>query len=226
MAKAKNTTDQKNKPGAPPCGLYYRITSDEQINTLKQRINQIALVINRSSRYEKNMDVIEIVPDGFSISALQSLIELIKNHGLVALIYGDIEITNTADADGVVLHTPKEHNKARSTLGEDAIVGIHCLNLRDHMNDALEQEADFILIGTYGYGMPDTHLIEDWAQQTKKLCAALGDIDNDTAGLLAKSGTSFVEVTRYVNNHEQGTMQAIVNVLYALELADNDNKPA
>ena len=60
----------KNKAGAPLCGLYYRLNANDadarQHNDILRDMRQIAMVINRRSGYERNMFVIEIDAAAFS----------------------------------------------------------------------------------------------------------------------------------------------------------------
>lgn len=212
----------KSKPGAPPCGLYYRLSYDEDtdLSTLRTRINQLALVINQRSGYEKNMDVVEIVPDGFSLEVLTDLVQAVQAKGLVAIVYDNVACAKGIGADGVILSDAGQYHDAQRILGEDAIIGVSCRNDHACMQEVLELDPDFVSFGLYGYELPDVKMVAEWTAKTAKPCVALGDVTPDSAGLLAGVGISFIEITRYLDHHPQGTMQAVVNILHALRTAE------
>lgn len=216
-----------DKPGAPQCGLYYRINKAEEDNTLNVRdclrnIRQINMVINRTSGYERNMHVIELNAALFSPDDTQMLIQTIQNEGGVALLSGDIKDPENITADGVILNDLEQLQQMRTALGEKAILGLHCGTSKELAQGALDHGVDFVAFGIHNYGIPDIKLLAWWTSVTNKPALALGNITNDSCGLLARSGAGFVDVTTYIDSHEDGIMQAAVNVLYTLSLADKN----
>lgn len=217
--QSEEMTQQSVKPGAPPCGLYYRISCDDDLSMpdIRRSINQIAMVVNRSSAYEKNMHVIEFLLTRFSEHDMRELVDLVQRHGFVALVRDDIALADHFSADGVVLNDIQSAKEARKILGDDSIVGLHCINNKSAAEDALTNHMDFVSFGTQGYGLPDLRVIEWWQEKTTKPCAALGNITDDSCIFLVKAGAGFVDVTNYIDHHKDGVMQAVSNIVHSIE---------
>lgn len=214
-----------NKPGAPQCGLYYRINKAEEDNILNVRdclrdIRQFNMVINRTSGYERNMHVIELNATLFSPDDTQMLIQTIQNEGGVALLSGDIKDPENITADGVIINELDLLPQMRAKLGDDAIIGLVCGASKELAHTALDHDVDFVAFGIRNYGLPDIKLLSWCTSVTEKPALALGSITPDTCGLLAQSGAGFVDVTAYIDAHEDGIMQTTVNLLHALSLAN------
>lgn len=210
------------KSGAPPCGLYYRITGMQTTNEndIVRDIRQIAMVINRRSGYERNKFIIEINAQALQAEQIKKFCTIVKNDGGVALIRDD-HVTPDTPADGFILHDITKLSAARATCGEDAILGVDHISSKDQAVKALEHDADFIGFGIIDYGLPDIHLLEWWYEHGQgKPALARGQIDADNCGLLARSGAGFVDVTTYIDDHPDGIMQGTVNILHELLQAD------
>lgn len=207
------------KQGAPPCGLYYRIGAGADIETVTQTVKEMAFVVNRASGYERNMNVVQIDTAQDDKGELQDLIKIVQSMGFVAVIDEDIGIADKMDADGVIVSGFKNLAKANSAFEDNKIIGFHCKASWECAESALSEGIDYVSFGVGGYGMADIKMIGKWTKMTVKPCAALGDFNNDTCGFFAQSGASFVEVTKYIDTHDESVMKATINVLHALELA-------
>lgn len=207
------------KPGGPPCGIYYRIAPERSFDDALFFIRRIGFVINQRSGYEKNMSVIEIAAGKpRSNDELSQLIAATQEQGLVSVLLQQNH-DDLNDSDGLLVSTIDDLIAARQSLGNDPIIGLSCLSDRKKAEEALLHKADYVSFGIPRYGLPDIKLIQWWASQTDKPAVACGEITNDTAGLFAKAGAGFIDASGYIDSHEEGPMKAVVNLLYALELA-------
>jgi len=78
-----------------------------------------------------------------------SLRELCTEYDAICIINDDIELAKTVDADGV--HLGQDDTalvNARSSLGEDAIIGISCYNDIELALTAEKNSADYVAFGT------------------------------------------------------------------------------
>ena len=83
------------------------------------------------------------------IQQATSLRELCTEYDAICIINDDIELAKTVDADGV--HLGQDDTalvNARSSLGEDAIIGISCYNDIELALTAEKNSADYVAFGT------------------------------------------------------------------------------
>ncbi len=201
-----------NKPTSPPCGIYVRIDDFSDMQAIITSFRQMAMVINRTSDYEKNMHVVELVCDASDskvVERITDLVPLMQSQGIVAIVSGKMDDFECYGADGILLENPDEIKCAREKLGDDAIIGLTCGASKDS-----PKGIDYVTLNA------DPSLISGHCSKTDIICVAMGDhITKDNCVVLARAGASFVEVSDYIFNYEKGTMQATVNILDALERA-------
>ncbi len=208
-----------DKSGSPPCGIYLQIDDYSDMQKLITHIRQVAMVINRSSGYKKNMNIVELVYNPDNVQQTTDLVALIQNEGMVAIISGLIDGFNAdyfkvIGTDGILLDNYSEFKAVRIKLGDDAIIGIKCGNDRGVAENAIKISADYVVLSA------DTALISWWRSKTDILCAfAMDGITNKNCGALSRAGASFIDVSNYIMTYEKGTMQATVNILHELECA-------
>lgn len=203
-----------DKSGSPLCGIYLRIDDYSDMPEIITTIRQMALVINRTSGYEKNMCVVEFVKSSNEEKEpITDLIELTKAQGFVAVISGAFK--DHLGADGVLLTRSEDIMTHRASLGEEAIIGLKCGKDKDLAQKAILLEADYVELTA------DLKLIS-WfkGMGTSILCCAHGKKTTpDKASNLAHSGADLVNASGYILKHKKGAMQAVVNIQHAIEVA-------
>ncbi len=203
-----------DKSASPPCGIYVRIGDFSDMQGIITKFRQMTMVINRSSGYEKNMNIVEFVYDFARMQEITDLVILAQNEGVVAIISGAPPDFECFGADGILLDDLGDIKPARKKLGDDMIIGVACGASKDLAQDAIKSKVDYVVLN------PDPVLISWFSSKTDILCAAAGSkITSSNCGALASAGANFVEVSDYVFTYEKGTMQAAVNVLHSLECA-------
>lgn len=202
-----------DKSGSPPCGIYVRIDDFSDMPKLILALRQMAMTINRASGYEQNMAAVELAYRPENAKKIEDLVILVQAEGLVAVIANPPEGFEIFGADGIMLGDSSLVSKAREVLGEDAIIGVECGLSKPLAAEAMEAGADYVSFA------PDVGLVAWWSMEHGAPCLVSGDLNNDNCGSFARAGAGFVDVTRYIFEHEEGVMKGTVNVLYALDLA-------
>jgi len=207
-----------DKSGSPPCGIYIRIDDFSDMPAVITAIRQVAMVINRTSGYEKNMCVVEFVCESGNAQTIERITDLTaiaKAQGFIAILSGDGQLNETAlDVDGILLSNLDEVIEARKALGEDAIIGLKCAKSKDMAQKAILLEADYIEMAA------DPALI-GWFKGlgSSLLVNANGrEINAENCNALAHAGADLVNVSAYILGHKKGAMQAAVNIQHALEI--------
>lgn len=202
-----------DKSGSPPCGIYVRIDDFSDMPKLILALRQMAMTINRASGYEKNMAVVELAYSAEYAEKVADLVMLVQAEGLVAILANPPNNYDIFEADGVMLKGAEEIAAAREALGKDAIIGVACGMSKSCAKSAAQAGADFVSFA------PDIGLLAWWSMEHEAPCLVSGDLNNDNCGSFARAGAGFVDVTRYIFEHDEGVMKGTVNVLYALDLA-------
>lgn len=215
--------EQTDKAGAPPCGLYMRISHDPDMEQWTPIISALSTAIKHRSGYTKNMHVLEIaLDDDFSRDAMEkaaAFIQVAQLSGLVAILRGAPHVARDLDADGVIVETVKDVKAARAALGEDAIVGLACGHDEALPQQAAHAGADYVTLGTAQRAPAPAFVTSASMTGDDMLCAAIGPITNDTAAHYVQAGAAFIDFTGYILGHGKGAMQGAVNALYAVQLA-------
>lgn len=203
----------------PQSGVYIRISAESDPEKTLQQIRQIAMVINRSS-YGKNMHVIEISFGNADKDQAAKLITLVKSLGIVVILRGPLELAKELAADGIILSDKAQIAQARELLGEDGIIGVGCDLGRPEAELILKENVDYVLFGdTNRQALPALDLLLWWSSVTEISSVAGGPVTNDDAKALVRTGATFLDCTDYVLQHPQGVLQAMSNMLYAIDLA-------
>ena len=208
-----------DKPGSPPCGIYARKLCDPADEMQITHLRQIAMVINRFSGYEKNMDVIELeIAQGEdreeSMRRAALYVKLLQADSMVVIIKDSAEDAALLEADGVLLSNTADIEKARKILGEDGIIGMSDLKTQSKCREIMERGGiDYVCITPRDNGS----LVRWWREQgTKILCVADCGADESDCGVYARAGAHFAETSNYLFTHEKGVIQATANILQAL----------
>ncbi len=210
------------KKGAPPVGLWLKIGPDLAVDILLRDLRQIFHVINNGSAYEKNMHVLEIVgaaedKDFREKAAL--LFAIGRAAGMAGIYRGDPAAAKEMDADGVLADSVAAFGEARKLFGEDGIVGIYCGTSQDMAAQAHDAGADFVSFGTGKAAFPSPDVLRFWTILSDKPALIEGAITNDYCAYWVQAGASFIDAGDYIWSHGEGLMQGTVNMLYAIDLA-------
>lgn len=208
------------KKGAPPCGLYLRLGPDLALDVLVRDLRQIFYVINASD-YERNMHVLEIsgpVDDADFADKAAALFALGKRNGIACIWRGTAEEAKRLGADGV-LAPDVDSFRAAQALFADGIVGLACGTSQELAALAHDEGADFVSFGTNGPGFPSRDVLRFWAILSDRPALIEGAVTNDYCGYFVQAGASFIDSGAYIWSHGEGVMKATANMLYAIELA-------
>lgn len=203
----------------PQCGVYIRISAESDPENTLQQIRQIAMVVNRSG-YEKNMHVIEIASGSADKGHLATLVSLVKSLGIVSILRGPLELVIELGADGIILPDTAQIAKARASLGDEGIIGVGCDLGRPEAELISKQDVDYILFGdNKRQALPPLDLLLWWSAVTDISSVVGGPVTNDNTKPLVQSGVTFLDCTEYVLEHPKGILQAMSNILHAIDLA-------
>ncbi|HEY8192195.1 MAG TPA: thiamine phosphate synthase [Alphaproteobacteria bacterium] len=210
------------KKGAPPVGLWLKIGPDLAVDILLRDLRQIFHVINNGSAYEKNMHVLEIVgsADDKDFREKAALLFAIgRAAGMAGIYRGDPAVAKEMDADGVLVDSITAFGEARKLFGENGIVGIYCGTSQDMAAQAHDAGADFVSFGTGKAGFPSPDVLRFWTILSDKPALIEGAITNDYCAYWVQAGAAFIDAGDYIWSHGEGLMQGTVNMLYAIDLA-------
>jgi thiamine-phosphate pyrophosphorylase len=214
-----------NKPvkkGAPPVGLWLKIGPDLAIEILVRDLRQIFHVINHGSAYEKNMHTLEISGPAEEKDFREKaglLFAVARAAGIAGIYRGDPAAAKEMDADGVLVDSIAAFREGRKLFGEDGIVGIYCGTSKDLAAQAHDAEADFVSFGTKNAAMPSPDTLRFWTMLSDKPALIEGPITNDYCAYWVQAGASFIDAGDYIWSHGDGLMQGTINMLYAIDLA-------
>ena len=214
-------TYEADKSGAPPCGLYLRIPENPDMEVWQPRMLAMRSGVIHSSEYDKNMHIVECAlsdkPGRDALEKAAAFVHMAQISGFVALINGPLEFVEMLEADGVLCANTDQLTAAKEALKDDHIIGLAC-NGREDLDIAKAQDADYITLGQSNIPA-DPQTLARWSTQSDKLCAVLGSITNDTAGQYVQFGATFIDITYYIGTEDKGPLQAVINMLYAIDLA-------
>ncbi|MEM7650489.1 MAG: hypothetical protein AAF204_00205 [Pseudomonadota bacterium] len=200
-----------DKSGAPQCGIYIRIElpmgkmgeKDGDYSGVMQKTQLIMKTVNEESEHEKNMHVIEV--SGGHPESLKIICDVIRSKGFVVVMNGDHEKAASCGADGVMLARGVDVSAVRIAVGEDFIIGV---------KSDLHEDADYVSLA------PVAQDIMAFCAKTNKLCLASGTISKDAAPSLMAAGATFLDMSDYIFNHDQGVVKATAKVLSAMQKAE------
>ena len=211
--------NKEKKKGAAPSGLFWTIEErafgmgDEKIAMHRDGDLRLAILSINASPYEKNSHVIEFVPQGSpeeSLKILQGLQTITAHNGLVLLVRNALSLAAEAQADGVIFTDADKVAEARKVIGDTPIIAAHYDNVDDVSDDVdLAIFGEALTAGDIAKHKPmDKHTVMSKTSVT-----------NENCGSFVLAGCDFLNASHYINTHKDGAAQAIVNMLYAIDLA-------
>lgn len=158
------------------------------------------------------------------IEAAKALIPICHAKDVAFIINDRADIAKNVGADGV--HIGQEDmtlKEARDIVGEDRIIGVTCKDSKHLSMTAGEQGADYVAFGAFyptttksttTIASPET--LSWWQDLFEIPCVAIGGINAENAGALAKAGADFVAVCSGVWDHRDGPGAAVAAINKAI----------
>lgn len=209
------------KSGASPVGLWIKVGPDLALDILMPGLRQIFHVINASS-YEKNMHTLEIFGPAEEQEFREKaafLFEIARAAGIACIYRGTPKDAKDMGADGVHVDTIEALKEGRELFGAEGIAGLHCGTSPDMAAAAHDAGADFVSFGGKGPAMPSPDALRFWAMLSDKPALIEGPITNDYCAFWVQAGAGFIDAGDYIWSHGEGVMKGTVNMLYAIDLA-------
>ena len=171
-------------------------------------------------------------PEGGALAAdrLVPLVEAVQARQVAALIADDIELALAVRADGVHLgpgNLEETYERARSVLGDRAIVGVDAgISKHDAMTSA-EAGADYIAFGAPARlkdrdkaRVRRDELVAWWAEIFEVPCVALDVEGRDEAEVLARAGADFIAVRLAAGESPAAARELLTGIAAALAVAE------
>ena len=145
----------------------------------------------------------------------ETLLRLTHDANIPLLLENDISAAANLGADGI--HIPADeglYSEARSTLGDNAIIGVECGQSRHAGLTFAELGADYIAFAQNPAAAPDEttesyeELIAWWAETVTVPCVAWDMDSMEMAQRLAEAGADFVAMNEPLWSHPQGAALA------------------
>lgn len=136
----------------------------------------------------------------------ERLLALTRQYGAHLIINDDVELAAAIGADGVHLgQEDTQLDKARKTLGPDALIGISCYNRFELAQHAAARGADYVAFGRFfpSRTKPDAvqaslELLQRARQELALPVAAIGGITRDNATGLIAAGADMLAMVEGV----------------------------
>jgi thiamine-phosphate pyrophosphorylase len=142
------------------------------------------------------------------------LAPLVQGRDIAFLIEGLVQAAQAAQADGVQIAWDRDgYISARKSLGEEAIVGVHCGGSRHDAMLAAEVGADYV-----AFDAAEHELVAWWVSLMQIPAVAFGAGTGDIVPL-KQAGADFIAVREAVWNHPQGSAAAVRSLDQALDRA-------
>jgi thiamine-phosphate pyrophosphorylase len=139
------------------------------------------------------------------------LAPIAQDRDVAFLIEGLPQAARAAHADGVhIVWSSERYLTARKTLGDEAIVGVHCAASRHDAMLAAEIGADYV-----AFDAAARDAIDWWVSLMEIPAVAFG-ATLENAAALAASGIDFVAVREAVWEHREGAAAALASLRKAL----------
>ena len=159
------------------------------------------------------------------LTAARTLRPIAHAHGGAFILNDRPDLALQCGADGV--HLGQDDlpawpiAKARTLLGEEAIIGVSAHASRHLAMEAGEQGADYVAFGAFfptkskppakieRWGTPTPEIIAWWSTYTVLPCAAIGGMTPANCAPLLEAGADFIAAITYVWEHAEGPGAAV-----------------
>ncbi len=143
----------------------------------------------------------------------------------VAVLMNDhVELAKELRLDGVhVGQSDTPCKEARRLLGPAAMIGVTCHNSRHLAMEAAEAGADYVAFGAFYptqtktvEHMAELEILSIWQETMETPCVAIGGINANNAGDIARAGADFIAVSGAVWNHPESPAAGVKALLKAM----------
>lgn len=151
--------------------------------------------------------------------AAELLCPIVQGNDTAFLLNGHMMLARELGCDGVHLDAPDSRAiaAARTTLGNDAIIGVSCGATRDAGMIAAEAGADYVSFGpvydTATKGLPAAAYALDtlswWAEMMEVPCVAVGGITPDNLAPVVETHCEFICAVSAIWDHPDGPEAAV-----------------
>ena len=151
------------------------------------------------------------------IHAIDILRPIAQERDVAFLVNDDPELAAQTGCDGVhVGQDDTPYAEVREIVGDEAIVGVTCLDSRDLAMTVADQGADYVAFGAFfptatkaSKGHPSQQILSNWSMFTTVPCVAIGGITPSNCSPLVQSGADFLAVVSAVWDHPAGPGVAV-----------------
>ncbi len=167
--------------------------------------------------------------DAEIIEAAKAMQPLCHAHECAFILNDRADLAATLGADGVHLgQDDMPVGDARKILGDQKIIGVSAHASKHLAMEAGEQGADYVAFGAFfpttskpqekidKWGVPTPDILTWWTEVTTLPCVAIGGVNAQNAGILAKAGADFVACITAAWNHSKGAAYAVEELQKAI----------
>ena len=147
----------------------------------------------------------------------KTLVPIAQSNNVAVIMNDSPELASELGCDGV--HIGQEdisYSKARSIMGDQAIIGVTCHTSKHLAINASELGADYVAFGAFfptETKSPKTsaypELLKWWSEITQIPCVAIGGITPQNCPPLLQTGVEFLAVSSGIWNHPAGHAEAV-----------------
>lgn len=145
-------------------------------------------------------------------SAVERLAPIARAHDVALILNDRPDLAQALGCDGAhVGQSDASVASARRIMGANAMIGATCHDSRDLAMEAAEAGADYVAFGAFfptgtkeTTHRPDPEILTIWQQTVEVPCVAIGGVNAENAGELARAGADFVAVSAAVWTHPDG----------------------
>lgn len=163
--------------------------------------------------------------DQVVLGAAEMLMPIAHEHDVAFLINDRPDLAAKAGADGVHIgQNDASYDEARSTLGQNSIIGVTCHDSRHLAMIAGEKDADYVAFGAMfptktkaATTLATPELIQWWRKLTTVQCVAIGGLTPENCPTVVAAGADFLAVSSSIWNHANGPAKAVQAFEYVFE---------
>ena len=189
-----------------------KIDLDEFSNDLQQVVQDSK--IGAFQLRLKDADISEVK------RAVKSLLPICHDHGVPFFINDYYELARDYDIDGI--HVGQDDCDIKNLIKEfssQKIIGVSCQNSKHNAMIAAEAGADYVSFGAFfptktkkNTATSDVEILDWWLKYTNIPCAAIGGINHDNIGQIAKSKADFICLISAIWDYKSGPKEAIKQI--------------
>ncbi len=151
------------------------------------------------------------------IMALDIIRPLVQSRNVACLLNDDASLAAETGCDGVhVGQHDIPYREARAIVGDQAIVGVTCLDSIDLAMRVAQEGADYVAFGSFfpsktkkSEGHPTPIILENWKHLATVPSVAIGGINSENCSTLVSAGADFLAVVSAVWEHPLGPAKAV-----------------